>query len=136
LLSQPAFAKLGDKAKSSAEPAGYTCKSGKAVRGKKGCKEYGGSNSSRAVNDEARSGKPTGFLFSGGIDYRCAMAEQDSGFDILVNGSTRRTFRDDEASAIHAARQLAGRKENDPVRVRNRRTGATVTVTADGSVKP
>jgi hypothetical protein len=64
------------------------------------------------------------------------MPEQDSGFDILVNGSTRRTFRDDEASAIHAARQLAGRKENDPVRVRNRRTGATVTVTADGSVKP
>jgi hypothetical protein len=44
LLSQPAFAKLGDKAKQSAEPSGYTCKSGKAVRGKKGCKEYGGTN--------------------------------------------------------------------------------------------
>jgi hypothetical protein len=44
LLSQPAFARLGDKGKKSAEPSGYTCKSGKAVRGKKGCKEFGGSN--------------------------------------------------------------------------------------------
>jgi hypothetical protein len=46
LLSQPAFAaKLNDKGKQSAGPTGsYTCKSGKIVHGKKGCKEYGGSN--------------------------------------------------------------------------------------------
>lgn len=45
LLCQPAVARLGDKGKTSAEPTGsYTCKSGKFVRGKKGCKEYGGAN--------------------------------------------------------------------------------------------
>ena len=45
VLSQPASAKLGDKGKKSGEPTGsYTCKSGKMVHGKKGCKEYGGAN--------------------------------------------------------------------------------------------
>jgi hypothetical protein len=61
---------------------------------------------------------------------------QKVGFDILVNGTTVRTHRDREDIAIAAAQQLAGKRDNDPVRVRNRSTGATVTVTADGTVKP
>ena len=60
---------------------------------------------------------------------------QNVGFDILVNGSTVRTHRDREDMAIAAAKQLAGKRDNDPVRVRNRATGAMVTVTADGKVK-
>lgn len=60
---------------------------------------------------------------------------KNEGFDILVNGSTVRTHRDREDLAIAAARQLAGKRDNDPVRVRNRASGATVTVTADGKVK-
>jgi hypothetical protein len=64
------------------------------------------------------------------------MPKETEGFDIFVNGTTHRTFRDREDMAIDAARQLAGKKGNDPVRVRNRTPGATVTVTADGSVKP
>lgn len=63
------------------------------------------------------------------------MQNQNEGFDILVNGSTVRSFRAREDMAIEAARQLAGRRDNDPVRVRNRATGATVTVTADGKVQ-
>ena len=62
--------------------------------------------------------------------------KNDGGFDILVNGTTVRTHRDREDMAIAAAQQLAGKREHDPVRVRNRMTGATVTVTADGKLKP
>lgn len=61
--------------------------------------------------------------------------KNDGGFDILVNGTTVRTHRDREDMAIAAAQQLAGKRDNDPVRVRNRVTGATVTVTADGKVR-
>jgi hypothetical protein len=64
------------------------------------------------------------------------MPNPTDGFDILVNGTTIRTFRDREDMALAAARQLACRKGNDPVRVRSRSTGATVTVTADGKVTP
>jgi len=64
-----------------------------------------------------------------------AQKNQGAGFDILVNGTTVRTHRDREDMAIAAAQQLAGKRDNDPVRVRNRSTGATVTVTA-GAVKP
>jgi hypothetical protein len=60
---------------------------------------------------------------------------KNAGFDVLVNGSTVRTHRDREDMAFAAAQQLAGKRDNDPVRVRNRATGATVTVTADGKVK-
>jgi hypothetical protein len=60
------------------------------------------------------------------------MLESNEGFDILVGGTTPRTFRDREDMAIAAARQLAGKRDNDPVRVRNCATGATITVTADG----
>jgi hypothetical protein len=42
-VAQPAYAKLGEKAKSGISNT-YKCQSGKMVRGKKGCKEYGGSN--------------------------------------------------------------------------------------------
>jgi hypothetical protein len=62
------------------------------------------------------------------------MLKDTGGFDIIVNGTTARTFRDREDAAIEAARQLAGKKGNDPVCVRNRSTGAVVTVTATGEV--
>jgi len=63
------------------------------------------------------------------------MLKPTDGFEIFVNGTTPRTFRDREDIAVAAARELAGRKDNDPVRVRNNATGKTVTVGADGSVK-
>jgi hypothetical protein len=77
-----------------------------------------------------------GFFLPGGIIYRLAMPTSTTGFDILVYGSTWRTFRDREDIALEAAQQLAGKRGNDPVRVRNRATGATVTVTSDGAVTP
>jgi hypothetical protein len=61
---------------------------------------------------------------------------QHVGFDIMVNGTTVRTFRDREDRVIAAAKQLAGKCDNDPARVRSRLTGATVTGTADGKVEP
>jgi hypothetical protein len=63
------------------------------------------------------------------------MLKPTDGFDIIVNG-VNRTFRDREDMAIAAARQLAGRKGNDPVQVRTRATGKVVTVTAGGVVTP
>jgi hypothetical protein len=63
------------------------------------------------------------------------MFKDSDGFDIIVNG-TLRTFRDREDMAHDAARQLAGRKGNDPVTVRTRATGETLTIATDGSVRP
>jgi hypothetical protein len=44
------------------------------------------------------------------------MLESNEGFDILVGGTTPRTFRDREDMAIAATRQLAAKRDNDPVR--------------------
>lgn len=63
------------------------------------------------------------------------MLKDSDGYDIIVNGVTR-TFRDRKELAIAAARQLAGRKGNDPVTVRTRASGETVMVTAGGVVTP
>jgi hypothetical protein len=42
LVPQPVSAQLSGKSKQGA--SSYQCQSGKTVRGKKGCKEYGGAN--------------------------------------------------------------------------------------------
>jgi hypothetical protein len=63
------------------------------------------------------------------------MLKETDGFDIVVNG-VNRTFRDREGMAISAARQLAGKRGNDPVTVRTRATGGLRTVSADGVVTP
>lgn len=56
------------------------------------------------------------------------MHKPTDGFEILVNGIAR-TFRDTEADAFDAARELAARKGSDVVQIRYGATGKLVTVT-------
>lgn len=65
---------------------------------------------------------------------RSGILREDEGFDLLVDSRVR-TFRDEYANALGAARELKARNRKCVIHIRTRANGHTIEMLEDGRIK-